>query len=166
MKIEIVYASEKYFQSFYEALSQVAKERIYIEMVEAPPYEKVVGFQQDNISKNAAVYYAVQGDRVVGWCDIFSSNNPRMSHRGGLGMGLLPEFRGLGLGSKLLKSALEHAQKIGLEKVELHVYSSNISAIALYKNFGFEQEGLLKKYRKLDGQDFDCLAMAKFFNKE
>ena len=166
MKIEIVYPSEKYFKSFYEALSSVAKERIYIEMVEAPPFEKVVGFQQEHVAKNGPVYYAVQADRVIGWCDVFSSSNPRMSHRGGLGMGLLPDFRGQGLGSKLLKATLDHSESIGLEKVELQVYTSNLSAIALYKKFGFEEEGLLKKYRKVDGQYFDCLAMAKFFNKD
>ena len=77
-------------------------------------------------------------------------------------MGLVPEFRGRGLGSKLLTKVLNHAKRFGLEKVELNVYTSNISAVALYKKFGFEQEGLIKKYRKLDGKYFDCLAMGKF----
>lgn len=162
MEIEIVYPSEKYFGSFHEALSKVARERVYIEMIEAPPLEKVSGFQKDLISKNGPVYYAIHNDRVVGWCDVFPEENPRQSHRGGLGMGLLPEYRGKGIGSKLLKAVMDHAKKFGLEKVELHVYTSNEHAIALYKKFGFEQEGLIKKYRKLDGKYFDCLAMGKF----
>jgi ribosomal protein S18 acetylase RimI-like enzyme len=76
-------------------------------------------------------------------------------------MGLLPAYRGKGLGGKLLSSVLEHAKKFGLEKVELHVYTTNQPAIALYKKFGFQQEGLIQKYRKLDGKYFDCLAMGK-----
>lgn len=162
MEIEIVYPSEKYFESFHEALSKVARERVYIEMIEAPTLEKVSGFQKDLISKNGPVYYAIHDDRVVGWCDVFPMNNPRQSHRGGLGMGLLPEYRGKGIGSRLLKAVMDHAKTFGLEKVELHVYTSNEPAIALYKKFGFEQEGLIKKYRKLDGKYFDCLAMGKF----
>lgn len=162
MEIEIVYPSEKYFASFHEALSSVARERVYIEMIEAPPLEKVSGFQKGLISKNGPVYYAIQNNRVVGWCDVFPEENPRQSHRGGLGMGLLPEFRGKGVGSKLLKAVLDHAKKFGLEKVELNVYTTNEPAIALYKKFGFEQEGLIRKYRKLDGKYFDCLAMGKF----
>lgn len=162
MSVEIVYPSEKYFPSFHEALSFVAKERIYIEMIEAPPLEKVSSFQRDLISKNGAVYYAIHNDRVVGWCDVFPEDNPRQSHRGGLGMGLLPDYRGKGIGSMLLKAVLDHAKKSGLEKVQLHVYTSNTPAVALYKKFGFEQEGLIKKYRKLDGQYFDCLVMGKF----
>lgn len=162
MKFEIIYPEEKYFKSFHEALSLVAAERVYIEMIEAPPLEKVIGFQKELIAKNGPVYYAICDNRVVGWCDIFPMGNPRLSHRGGLGMGLLSEFRGQGLGSKLLTFVLAHAKKFGLEKVELQVYTSNTVAMALYKKFGFEQEGLIKKYRKLDGQYFDCLSMAKF----
>lgn len=162
MTTEIVYPTEKYFKSFHDALSIVAKECVYIEMIEAPPFEKVSSFQSQLIAKNGPVYYALNNDHVVGWCDVFPEENPRQSHRGGLGMGLIPEFRGQGLGSKLLSSVLDHAKRFGLEKVELNVYTSNISAVALYKKFGFEQEGLIKKYRKLDDQYFDCLAMGKF----
>ena len=162
MTTQILYPSEKYFKSFHEALSTVAKERVYIEMIEAPSLEKVSAFQSELIAKNGPVYYAVNNERVVGWCDVFPRDNPRLNHRGGLGMGLIPEFRGQGLGSKLISSVLDHAKSFGLEKIELQVYTSNIPAIALYKKFGFEQEGLIKKYRKLDGQYFDCLSMGKF----
>jgi RimJ/RimL family protein N-acetyltransferase len=161
MDTQIIYANEQYFPSFYEALSAVAKERIYIEMIEAPPFEKVSDFQRGLIAKNGPVYYAINDNQVVGWCDVFPEDNPRQNHRGELGMGLLPEFRGKGLGSKLLTSVLTHAKQFGLEKVELNVYTTNLPGIALYKKFGFEQEGLIKKYRKLDGQYFDCLAMGK-----
>jgi L-phenylalanine/L-methionine N-acetyltransferase len=162
MDIKILYPEEKYFASFHEALSVVAREQIYIEMIEAPTLEKVISFQKEHIQKNGPVYYAVQNERVVGWGDVFPMNNPRMSHRGGLGMGLLPEFRGQGLGSKLLKAVLDHSKSFGLEKVELHVYTTNEPAISLYKKFGFEEEGVIKNYRKLDGKYFDCLAMSKF----
>lgn len=162
MSVEIIYPSEKYFGSLHEALAVVASERVYIEMIEAPPFEKVAGFQGKLISKNGPVYYAIEEDRVVGWCDVFPYENPRLSHRGGLGMGLLPDYRGKGLGSKLLSAVLDHSKIFGLEKIELHVYTSNTSAINLYKKFGFEEEGLIKRYRKLDDQYFVCLAMGKF----
>lgn len=162
MNIQIVYPSEKLFPSFHEALNTVAKEKIYIEMIEAPTLEKVSTFQSELIAMDGPVYYAVHNDRVVGWCDVFPSKNPRLNHRGGLGMGIVSEFRGQGIGSKLLSAVLDHSKKFGLEKIELQVYTTNKSAIALYKKFGFIEEGVIKNYRKLDGQYFDCLAMAKF----
>ncbi len=162
MNVQIIYPNEKYLPAFHEALSRVASEQIYIEMIEAPPFENVSAFQKALMQNKGPVYYAVDDERVVGWADVFPEDNPRQCHRGGLGMGLLPEYRGQGLGSRLLSMALEHSKQFGLEKVELSVFTSNEPAIALYRKFGFEQEGLIKKYRKLNGQYFDCLVMAKF----
>lgn len=162
MDVRIVYPAEKYFPSFHSALSFVAGERVYLEMVEPPPLEMVIAFQRELIEKKGPVFYAIDGERVVGWCDVFPFTNPRTSHRGRLGMGLLPEYRGQGIGSRLLSAVIEQARNFGLEKIELHVYTSNTGAIALYKKFGFEQEGLIKKYRKLDGEYFDSSVMSKF----
>ena len=162
MTVQITYPSARYFPSFHGALGAVAREQEYIEMIEPPPLDKVSQFQADLIAKNGPVYYAVDGERVVGWCDVFPFKNPRLAHRGGLGMGLLPDYRGKGLGSQLLKAVLAHAARSGLEKVELNVYTTNLPAIALYEKFGFEREGLIRKYRKLGERYFDCIAMGKF----
>ena len=99
---------------------------------------------------------------VIGWCDIRKKDNPRHSHRGELGMGVLKNYRSKGIGSRLLDETLRHAKKCEIEKVELGVYTGNKLAIDLYKKFGFQQEGLIRNYRKLDGTYFDCLVMAKF----
>ena len=164
MSVTVTYADPKYFPSFREALKAVASERVYIEMIEPKPLDQVAEFQGGLIRDNYPVFYALEGERVIGWCDISVTANPRLNHRGSLGMGLIDGYRGQGLGSKLMDAALKHAQKIGLEKVELHVYTSNLAAIALYRRFGFEQEGLIKKYRKLEGRYFDCIMMGKFLN--
>ena len=159
--VEIVYANEKYLESFYEALKSVAKERVYIEMLEPPPFEDVVGFQVGLIRKNGPVYYAVEVGKVVGWADIFPEDNPRFAHRGSLGMGIIASHRQQGIGQKLLAAVLKKAKEFGLEKVELNVYTSNVNAIKLYRKLGFHEEGTVKKYRKLNSQYVDCLLMAK-----
>ena len=148
--------------SFHEALGAVAAERIYIEMVEAPPLAAVMEFQTKLIEKNAPVFYALDQGRVVGWCDISPGTSTRNSHRGFLGMGLLPDYRGRGLGRRLLGSAMGKARLFGFEKVELSVYTSNEPAIRLYRAMGFTQEGEIRHYRKLDGKYFDVLLMARF----
>lgn len=164
MSIEITYPTLDLLPSFHACLDRVAREKVYLEMTEAPPLEKVVAFQTSHIQNNGAVYYAVDKGKVVGWCDVFPEDNPRQKHRGSLGMGLLPEHRRQGLGTKLVTAVLDHCQRMGLEKIELHVYTTNLPAIALYKKLGFEQEGLIRKYRKVDDQYFDCMAMAKFLS--
>lgn len=160
--INIIYAQKDLIPSFYECLKSIASERIYLEMVTPPPLEKVIEFQTKLIDAGGPVYYAVENNKVIGWCDIFPLENPRQKHRGSMGMGILKDFRGNGLGTQLLEKTLQKAKIFGLEKIELHVYTTNINAIALYKKLGFEQEGYVKHYRKLDDQYFDSLAMAKF----
>lgn len=161
-QVQIVRATVDLIPSFHLCLDTVARERIFIEMIEAPPLEKVSKFQTELIHSGGPIAYAIANGEVIGWCDIFPMSNPRQSHRGCLGMGLRKDFRGRGLGSKLLEHTMDQAKSFGLEKIELYVYTSNSAAIALYERYGFEREGLLRKYRKLDGQNFDCLAMAKF----
>jgi RimJ/RimL family protein N-acetyltransferase len=122
----------------------------------------VTEFQKALIEKKGPVFYALDSARVVGWCDIFPESNPRLCHRGHLGMGLLAPYRGKGIGGRLLAATLDQARVFGFEKVELTVYTTNTAAIALYRRLGFLEEGLSKHYRKVDGRYFDALRMAKF----
>lgn len=161
-QVQIIRARAELIPSFRECLDSVAREKIFIDLTEAPPLEGVHGFQMALISSGAPVTYAVDRDRVIGWCDIIPEKHTRHCHRGRLGMGLLKDFRGQGIGGLLLSSTIEMAKLFGLEKIELNVYSSNEFAIRLYKKFGFSEEGLIRHYRKLDGQYFDSVAMAKF----
>ncbi len=162
MDVKIAYATKEFFESFHSVLDQVAREQIYIEMIEAKSLKETEEYQNKLIEGNQPVYYVVQNSAVVGWIDISTVPNKRLAHRGFLGMGLAKEFRGMGLGSLLLEKALSHAKSIGLEKIELQVYTNNEPAIRLYKKYGFSVVGTIKHYRKLNGQYFDCLYMEKF----
>jgi RimJ/RimL family protein N-acetyltransferase len=75
-------------------------------------------------------------------------------------MGLLPPYRGRGLGGALLRAVLDEARSQGLSRVELEVYISNRPAIRLYERFGFTREGDKRSARILDGQTEDVLCMA------
>jgi hypothetical protein len=48
MAIEVIYPTEELIPSFWQALSIVANEKIYLEMVEAPPLATVIGFQKNS----------------------------------------------------------------------------------------------------------------------
>ena len=75
-----------------------------------------------------------------------------------LGMAVLPEWRGKGVGSALLRACIDWAHKQEVHKIELRVWPHNTPAIALYERFGFEREGNLKRhYRRRNGELWDCL---------
>jgi len=74
-------------------------------------------------------------------------------------MGLLPPYRGRGLGRRLLKKIVTAGWAFGLERIELQAYGSNTLAIALYERFGFVHEGRRRKARFLDGEYDDTVIM-------
>ena len=79
----------------------------------------------------------------------------------GLGMMILPEFRGRGGGRALVRAALEHAAGCGAHKVELEVWPDNARAIALYTSVGFVVEGVRRDhYLRRDGTLRSSLLMA------
>jgi ribosomal protein S18 acetylase RimI-like enzyme len=78
-------------------------------------------------------------------------------------MGLLPPFRGQGIGKRLILGTLEAARAFGLQRVELTVRENNKSAIELYKKVGFEIEGLQRHAVHVDGGYENVVFMAAFF---
>ena len=86
-----------------------------------------------------------------------------------IGLGLLaPGFPSLltGCGSDDDDSSLTYAATIadafekGLTRIELEVFAANARALALYKKFGFVEEGRKRQARCLDGVLEDSLCMA------
>ncbi|MET3938830.1 GNAT superfamily N-acetyltransferase [Paenibacillus sp. PvP094] len=58
-----------------------------------------------------------------------------------MGMAVIEEARGKGLGTLLMQAALEEARQRGTEAVSLSVDPDN-AAIRLYRRFGFEEIGM------------------------
>ena len=160
--VKIIPISEEYIDSFYECLDSVVKERRYLAGVESPPIESTREFVLSNIRNNIPQFVALDGNRVVGWCDIRPNKGVDFAHCGVLGMGVHRAYRRQGIGTVILDTTIKAARTFGLEKVELEVYTSNNAAIMLYEKFGFTPEGIKKKARKLDGEYFDIMLMALF----
>lgn len=79
---------------------------------------------------------------------------------GELGMTVARPWRGRGVGSALLAAAIEKARGEGLHKLSLEVFPHNHAAIALYRKFGFVEEGRrLKHYRRASGELWDSIVM-------
>jgi len=70
----------------------------------------------------------------------------------------LRPFRRMGLGTKLMIIAEEHARQMAGEALTLEVRPNNTAAIGLYENLGYERMGFLKGYY---ADDSDALVMTK-----
>ena len=75
-------------------------------------------------------------------------------------MAVTREWRGRGVGSALLAAAIESARERGLHKLSLAVFPHNAAGIALYRKFGFVEEGRrIKHYRRSSGELWDAVEM-------
>jgi RimJ/RimL family protein N-acetyltransferase len=151
--------------SFRACLDAVARERRWLALLEAPPLDELHTFFEMQRRRGMIQLVAVAGADVVGWCDVIPKDIDGFRHAADLGMGLLPAWRGRGLGRALLEGTLARARRAGLLRVELEVYASNPVAIALYERCGFRHEGRRRRARLLDGVAEDVVEMAILFDE-
>jgi ribosomal protein S18 acetylase RimI-like enzyme len=161
--IEIAPMTPAHIDSFHRTFDFIARERRFLVALEAPPLENFRGFVQDTIREGHARFVALSDSEVVGWCDALPKPLPIHRHVGVLGMGLLPAFRGQGIGRRLLERTLEQGRADGLSRVELTVREDNPGAIALYEGLGFVAEGVQRNAFKVDGRYHNLIMMAVLF---
>jgi putative acetyltransferase len=164
MSIRIVPIAETHADSFRECLDAVAREKRYLAQVEAPALESVRAFVRANVAASVAQFVALDGDRVVGWCDILPAWAHAQRHCGALGMGVLAAHRGRGIGRALLSACVAKARANGLSRIELDVRADNEPAISLYERVGFRREGRKHYALRYDDTFFDAISMALVFD--
>jgi ribosomal protein S18 acetylase RimI-like enzyme len=162
--VQIVPITQDHIEGFHKALDIVARDRRYLAFLEAPPMESARAFVLGNIALGGPHMVALSAGQVVGWCDASRrESRPIYAHSAILGMGLLPEFRGKGIGRKLIRRTLAAAREFGFHRVELTVREDNLNAIELYKQVGFEIEGLQRDAFLVDGVYVNLIMMAVLF---
>ena len=65
----------------------------------------------------------------------------KLKHRAELGIAILKEYWGLGLGKALMEACIECAKEAGYTQLELNAVAENERAVALYKKMGFVEYG-------------------------
>ena len=87
---------------------------------------------------------AIQGDFVVGYIsyDTMYFKSSRL-----IGLGVLPELRGKGLGTELIQRALMDLKARGLKSVVTRTWENNQASQALLKKFGFKRYKTIKDDR-------------------
>jgi len=94
-----------------------------------------------------------------------SAGQIRRRHRAQLGIAVLKEFWGQGIGGEVLKKLLEAAPEMGYTQAELSVADGNDRARALYGRFGFREMGRIPNaLRYEDGSFADEILMVRVFD--
>ena len=105
---------------------------------------------------------AVIDGKAIGMLGLTRQDMPRRQHVGYLGMAVHDAYHRHGVGSALLAAIVDLGENwMQATRLELTVYTENEGAIALYKKFGFEIEGTLRRYAMRDGVYVDSYTMAR-----
>ena len=124
----------------------VEQEEAYIESLE------------NNLTSTLLI--GVVDNRIICSGIISAPTRPRFAHNCGIGMSVLKEFWGLGVGTHLLNALIDFAKGTNtIEIVHLKVKADNERAIALYKKMGFQEIGRYPNEVKIDGQYYDTILM-------
>ena len=65
----------------------------------------------------------------------------KLKHRAELGIAILKEYWGLGIGKALMEACIECAKEAGYTQLELNVVAENERAVVLYRKMGFVEYG-------------------------
>jgi putative acetyltransferase len=105
---------------------------------------------------------ALAEGRIVGALSVVRDPGPVTRHVASLGMSVAKGWRGRGVGSGLLAEALRWARWAGVEKISLTVYPDNDAARALYRKFGFVEEGRLSGHTRRSSEYQDEIVMGRW----
>ncbi len=89
------------------------------------------------------------GNRVVGYA-VGVKESDGSGHV--MSIAVLPEYRGRGIGSALLKTLEESLIEDGVQRIYLEVSQNNKEGLRLYRKFGYRMIGVKPKYYP-DGSD-------------
>ncbi len=93
-------------------------------------------------STNEAELIAIIDGKVAGTAGIEAVGKKyKVKHRAELGIGVLKEYWGLGLGKALTRACIQCAKNAGYDQLELNVVADNDRALSLYRSLGFEEFG-------------------------
>ena len=127
---------------------EVKKEREFLQSI------------QNSILENMFLY-EIDG-KIVGICNIKALNKRRVKHRANLGITVLKEYWGQGIGSKLMEHTINYCRVNSIKKIELTVRVDNKNALKMYKKFGFDIEGEIKGFFYINGSYYNCYNMGLF----
>jgi len=111
---------------------------------------------------NSALFVAEYDGILTGNLDLTGSPRQKLAHTAMLGMGVAWNWQNKKVGTLLMEAAMDWAIKNSLlDIVWLEVYATNDAGRRLYRNFGFEECGIIRNFFKEDAP-IDKITMVKY----
>jgi len=149
-------------EKIYDLLNEVGIENTYFMLeTEERTVAQIKGLVRQQALNRSLILIAENVGDLVGVLGFVGGAFRKIFHVIEIGMAMRKDFRKSGIGSTLFREAMAWARKRGFHRLELGVLSTNHQAIALYKKFGFQEEGIRKNRYRIEETWVDEILMAK-----
>jgi diaminopimelate decarboxylase len=152
------------YLAFWTAIVEEGR-HVRTERVTATVREYRRRFRRPWTDREAQIVAVDPRGEVVGHVYVQRETHPVTRHVATLGIAVSSEARGRGVGTALMAEAIRWARSVGVDKVALSVYPHNVGAIALYRKFGFVEEGRLAHHSRKSYGDEDEILMAAWIDE-
>lgn len=165
MKITPAFHIRKDIESDIPAIAELMSNENIFPLLGAPPFltatqltPVLAGRAREDLGLCCYV-----GNTLAGFAQITRAHPAiRRSHAFSMMVAVHPDFQGQGIAQALIQELIDYAdQWTPCKRIEIVVEQTNETAIAIYKKFGFEQEGIHKGYVLSHGKFQDVIAMAR-----
>ena len=151
--VEAIFSNDRFFMTTIEEI----REQLTVEK----QTERTELF--NNHEQKLLLVVEIDG-QIVSMSDVECGERERARHVGQIGISILPEYRGNGLGTAIMQTMIDWATAHPvIEKLALGVWADNAPAILLYEKMGFIEEGRkVREVKYADGSYDDCILMHRF----
>ncbi|MFF2448198.1 GNAT family N-acetyltransferase [Neobacillus sp. NPDC058068] len=112
-------------------------------------------------SDNSTIFIAEKDNNLLGYLYAIGGTARRTKHSAYIVIGILKDYRGKGVGTKLFTKLEEWSMEHNIHRLELTTVTQNEAGVALYKKMGFEIEGTKRHSLFIAGEFVDEYYMAK-----
>lgn len=144
-----------------EKSTNLKRDAQFIAEIERSCFSTPWSAEQIEKSEDTTVFFlARDGEKVVGYGGMYTVLDEGYVTN----IGVLPEYRRKGIGSKIVKELINFSIEKSLSFITLEVRVSNVAAIELYKSFEFLAVGRRKNFYRNPQED--AFIMTRYFNYE
>lgn len=113
------------------------------------------------LESNELFFLVAEVDEMVVASSDFQIRGVDDGRVGAIGIVVKNGYRGIGIGTEILKILLEQAGAFGLRVLTVHVFATNRRAIHVYEKVGFVQSGKIPNRHLRQGRFIDEVVMTK-----
>jgi len=153
-RTEMIHAKDLYTL----VLSPGVLENLTIEVTDLEEFRRYIIYIVNQWKLNHDFTYTILDPthQTIGQISAYNLNF--IHKRGEIGIWIGNSFWGKGFGYDALQTIVKYAfLNLNLNRLQAHIFLSNVQSIALFKKSGFQNEGIIREYVQKDGGARDVL---------